>query len=42
MRTLNRRRFVQLGGLATTALGLGAHATLAAQSPSASDDRRFD
>jgi threonine aldolase len=40
MRTLNRRRFVQLGGLATTALGLGADAAIAAQSPSASDDRR--
>jgi threonine aldolase len=40
MTTVNRRRFVQLGGLAATALGLGANATSAAQSPSLSDDRR--
>ena len=37
MTTVNRRRFVQLGGLATTALGLGANGTIAAQSASPSD-----
>jgi len=40
MRTVNRRRFVQLGGLATTALGLGSGPLVAGQSPSPSDDRR--